>query len=163
MSAKQDVAQLLLDPLSDKKDIFVKISKHSKLRRQFLRHRGQYARDLGTMLQKVRPTCAWSTQDSNSLHQCLDSMPDGDPQHSPVLRLLQDLCSVSDVLPASYRLSDVVVDWKNIIKRGGEAVLRLGTWNHDTVVVRDALVLSPQEWKSETGRKTLKVSIRLVD
>lgn len=44
------------------------------------------------------------------------------------------------MLPATYRLSGVAVNWRRSIGRGGEAIVRPGTWNGGDVVVREIMI-----------------------
>lgn len=86
-------------------------------------------------------------------------MTDGDNNRSLILRLLQDLCSASEELPDIYSLSDVSVNWKRIIGKGGEAVVRLGVWEGRNVVVREVTVQGHRGWNSRSGQDTLKVTL----
>lgn len=89
--------------------------------------------------------------------QCLADSSDA-AIHVAVLRLLQDVCSTSGELPASYWLTDVTVNYRDCIGRGGEALVYMGTYKGSTVVVRQVSPLTRREWKSQLGQRTLTVS-----
>lgn len=74
-----------------------------------------------------------------------------------MLRKLQDLCSLSGELPASYWLTDVELDRGDIIGKGGEALVFAGYMKGRKVVVRE--VPKPRRfWTTPAGHNIMKVS-----
>lgn len=77
-------------------------------------------------------------------------------EYAGIVKALQDLCSFSGKLPAEYELSDVAFDRKDVIGRGGEAVVYRGRMGSQNVVIRE-VILSPRQWREPVGRKVIQV------
>lgn len=77
---------------------------------------------------------------------------------SKVLRLLQDICSISHLLPTKYWLSDVEVNTERI-SMGGEAMIFSGNYQGRAVAVREIFPPQDEDWTSPKGMETLNVSI----
>lgn len=81
--------------------------------------------------------------------------------HASLLRLLQDLCSVTDVLPDHLWLTGVHIEWQNQLGSGGEARVYLGRWSRDSkkekIVVRIANAFNKPQASKDQTRDILKV------
>ena len=76
-----------------------------------------------------------------------------------ILKKLQDLCSSSGELPSSFVLENVVFDRKDVVGKGGEALVYRGDFNGRKVVVRE-VVMSERDWRSAHGQKIIKVTTK---
>lgn len=85
----------------------------------------------------------------------MNEPPKGDA-HAHTLRLLQDLCSISGQLPSSFELKGVTINPRDVIGRGGEAVVYSGHWNGQKIAVREVM-MSESEWHSPRGLTIIQV------
>ncbi|KAF8304957.1 kinase-like protein [Clavulina sp. PMI_390] len=78
--------------------------------------------------------------------------------HPRTLKLLQDLCGHFLALPSAFIMKDVSFDRKDVVGRGGEAIVYHGYMveGNQPVVVRE-VVMPTKEWKSPSGRKLIRL------
>ena len=82
------------------------------------------------------------------------------PSEKPVLlRLLQDISSVTGHVPRQYWLDGVILRRSERISSGGEAIIFEGLLHQRRVAVREIFCPLNEGWKSSVGRETIKVSI----
>lgn len=85
------------------------------------------------------------------------------PKRASLLRLLQDLCSASKVLPQHLWLSEIHVEWRKQLGDGGEARVYLGQDNslgrYGQVVVRVARLPEKRSSLRDCVEEALQVSI----
>jgi len=74
-----------------------------------------------------------------------------------MLRLLQDICSVSGELPSKCFLHGIEVKWRPAIARGGEATIYRGTMGTRAVVVREICAPSNGGWASPSAKQVIQV------
>lgn len=76
--------------------------------------------------------------------------------------MLQDLCSVSNKLPRHIWLTDVKVDWSDILGSGGEASIIRARYERKSVAVRVPKIPTGdgKDWKDIAG--VLKVQLLLI-
>lgn len=70
-----------------------------------------------------------------------------------MLRLLQDICSLSGEVPSNYWLQGITVNWRRHIARGGEATLYRGRRGDQKVVVREVSKPGESDWTSSAGER----------
>ncbi|KAF8312064.1 kinase-like protein [Clavulina sp. PMI_390] len=72
------------------------------------------------------------------------------------MRLLQDLSSQFNILPACLRIDIITFDRRDVIGRGGEATVYRGQMLQKPVVIRE-VVMARREWNRPLGRKVTKL------
>ena len=83
-------------------------------------------------------------------------------EYTATLKLLQDLCSISGEIPSSYYLKNVTVDRRDMVGRGGEAIIYGGDFNGRRIVVRQVAPPRKGFWRSLDGQRVIKVIIILI-
>jgi hypothetical protein len=73
-----------------------------------------------------------------------------------IIRLIQDVCSTSGVLPSQYRLYGVRIERR--INSGGEAVIYRGIFEGKVVAIRERYSPRGADWSSMAGIEALKAS-----
>jgi len=86
--------------------------------------------------------------------RCCSTTP---TEYTTVLKLLQDLCSISGEVPACLYLKDVTVDRLDVVGRGGEALIYGGDFDGRRIVAREMLTPWRNYWCSLEGQRTIKV------
>jgi len=80
-------------------------------------------------------------------------------EYAAVLKMLQDLTSISGELPSSYWLNGASIDRDKFIGRGGEVLVYEGTHKGNRVVIREV----PRRhsfWSTPSGDRIKKVSCK---
>jgi hypothetical protein len=81
-------------------------------------------------------------------------------EYIPALKLLQDLCSSSGELPSCCEFTNITLD-RNVVGRGGEALIYGGHFNGRKVVVRETVIPRKNFWRSAEGQTIIKVTSNL--
>ncbi|KAF8312095.1 kinase-like protein [Clavulina sp. PMI_390] len=89
----------------------------------------------------------------------LNSQSPESTRYTEILKLLQDLSYHFRALPTSFQLGEIVFGRKDVIGRGGEAIVYRGSMKGQVVVVREILI-APREWNRPLGRKVTQLILR---
>ncbi|KAF8309230.1 kinase-like protein [Clavulina sp. PMI_390] len=95
----------------------------------------------------------------DQLYTYLRSRPTDSDEYAEALRLLQDLSHHLGAIPSAFELTGVTFDRRDVVGRGGEAIVYHGQMVGRKVVVRE-VPMSTVEWKRPRGRRIIRLMHR---